>query len=73
MTPYIDTAERIKIIGARIRRGQDTYAGRKDAWHEMGEVFGRYSTFDEISRAAKAHFKVFKAQLHDAIGRPIDA
>lgn len=73
MTPNIDLAERLHIIAANINRGQDTYAGRLDAWHALGAVSGTFQTFEEISLAAKARFFVFKAQSHDPIGRPIDA
>ena len=59
----IDIAERQKIIGARIREGRDTYGGRQDAWHLMGNVIGRFSTLAEITPAAQLDFNVVKLQL----------
>jgi len=40
MTPNIDIAERLKVIGARIAAGKDTYGGAADAWHLLGQVIG---------------------------------
>ena len=63
MTPNIDVAERMKIIAARINAGQDSYAGRLDAWHQLGEVMGTFATWKELLVAAKADFQVVKKQL----------
>ena len=59
----IDIAERQKIIGQRIREGRDTYAGRLDAWHTLGNVTGKFSTWKEILAAAGQAFQVVKLQL----------
>ena len=69
----IDVAEQTTIIPARIQRGQDTYAGRLDAWHMLGIVTGTFQTWREMVEAAKADFYVFKSQLQDGLGRPVDA
>ncbi len=69
--PNIDLAERIKIIGARIREGRDTYAGRQDAWHTLGDVIGKFATRKEILDAAKLSFPVVKLQL-EFQGAPVD-
>jgi phage/plasmid-like protein (TIGR03299 family) len=73
MTPSIDIAERQGLISARIQSGQDTYAGRLDGWHRLGNVFGRFSTMDEITKAAGLDFDVFLSQLRDGLGRPVEA
>lgn len=62
-TPNIDFAEKIKIIGARIREGRDTYAGRLDAWHQLGNVKGTFQTWKDILAAAGQNFEVVKQQL----------
>lgn len=72
MTPNIDTAERMKIIAARMNAGQDTYAGRQDAWHQLGIVTGKYNTWRELLQAAGANFEVIKKQL-SFHGRPVAA
>lgn len=59
----IDQAERLKVIGARIREGRDTYAGRLDAWHALGSVTGKFNTWRELYEAAGAAFQVMKFQL----------
>src|SRR5580704_9238927 len=71
-TPNIDQMERMKIIAARINAGRDTYAGRLDAWHSLGNVSGKFQTLAEISAAAQADFPVAKMQL-DFQGKPIDS
>ena len=68
----IDQAERLKIIGARIREGRDTYAGRQDAWHALGSVTGKFNTWKEILEAAGQSFQVVKFQL-DFQGVPVEA
>ncbi len=69
----IDVAERMYVIAERMGRGQDTYAGRLDGWHKLGEVSGKFQTWREMTAAAKADFHVFKSQLKDGLGRPVDA
>lgn len=69
----VDVAERMYVIAQRMGRGQDTYAGRLDGWHKLGEVSGKFQTWREMVAAAKADFHVFKSQLHDGLGRPVDA
>ncbi len=73
LEPNIDVAERMKVIAERMGRGQDTYAGRLDGWHKLGEVSGQFQTWREMLAAAKADFHVFKSQLHDGLGRPVSA
>jgi phage/plasmid-like protein (TIGR03299 family) len=51
----------------------DSYIGRQSAWHELGEVTGHYMTWNEITAKGKLDFDVFKSQLHDGLGRPVDA
>lgn len=68
----IDLAERMKIIAARINEGRDSYAGRLDAWHSLGNVSGEFQTWRAILAAAKADFPVLKAQL-EFQGQPVDA
>ena len=63
MTPNVDVAERMKVIAARINAGQDTYAGRLDAWHSLGVVSGEFQTWRDMVVAAKADFEVVKKQL----------
>ena len=72
MSVQVDLAERIKIIGARIREGRDTYAGRQDAWHQLGNVQGKYTSWREILAAAGQDFEVSKMQLN-FMGAEIDA
>ena len=66
MTPNIDQAERFKIISQRINRGQDSYAGRQDAWHKLGAVSGEFQTWREMIKVAGADFHVVKRQLQFA-------
>lgn len=70
--PAIDLAERMKIIAARINAGRDSYAGRLDAWHNLGQVSGEFQTWKEMLAAAKAAFPVLKLQL-EFRGQPVDA
>jgi phage/plasmid-like protein (TIGR03299 family) len=72
MTPTIDQLERQKLIAARINSGKDTYAGRLDAWHDLGNVSGTFRTGKEILAAAGANFPVVKQQLQ-FFGKPVDA
>lgn len=72
MTPNIDAAERMKIIAARMNAGMDTYAGRLDAWHRLGEVTGKFTTWKEMLTKAHANFEVIKKQL-EWFGVKVDA
>jgi len=72
MTPTIDQAERVKVIAARMNRGQDTYAGRVDGWHKLGQVFGVFTTWKDMIVAAKADYQVVKKQL-EWKGKLVDA
>lgn len=49
------------------------YAGREAAWHKLGVVTGKFVTWNEALADAKLDFVVFKSQLHDGLGRPVDA
>lgn len=73
MSILIDAAERQGLIRSLMERGIDTYAGRESAWHQMGEVVGKFTTWEELYTRAKADFMVFKSQLHDGLGRPVEA
>jgi phage/plasmid-like protein (TIGR03299 family) len=72
MTPRIDVAERMKIIGARFASGKDTWAGRTDAWHSMGNVTGKYMTWKEALNAGGGNYEVVKKQL-EWKGKLVDA
>jgi phage/plasmid-like protein (TIGR03299 family) len=71
-SPKIDLAERIKIIGQRINEGRDSYAGRLDAWHSLGNVSGTFRTWKEMLDVAKAAYPVVKLQL-EFQGQPINS
>lgn len=73
MTMNIDAAERQYLINQYMTEGRDTYAGRLDAWHKLGEVSGNFRTWKEMLSAAKADFEVFKSQLKDSLGRDANA
>ena len=51
----------------------NTYVGRQAAWHALGTVTGKYQTTDELLNDAGFQFVVFKSQLRDGLGRPVDA
>jgi len=68
----IDQAEKMKIIAARINEGRDTYAGRLDAWHRLGNATGKFETLKAMFAAAKLAFRVGKFQL-DFQGVPVDS
>lgn len=72
MTPSIDQAERLGIISGRINRGQDSYAGRLDAWHLLGNVSGEFQRFRDMLAPGGADFEVFKDQLEYA-GKMVQA
>src|ERR1035437_5560647 len=63
MAQVIDAHEQRILIPALMQRGQDSYAGRLDAWHQMGNVSGKFETLDAITVAATANFEVLKKQL----------
>lgn len=50
-----------------------TYIGRQSAWHELGTVTGEYQTWKQILAHGGLDFEVFKSQLHDGLGRAVDA
>jgi hypothetical protein len=51
----------------------NTYIGRQAAWHKLGTVTERYMTTDELLANKGFQYMVFKSQLHDGLGRPVDA
>lgn len=51
----------------------NTYIGRQAAWHALGTVTGKYQTTDELLGDKGFRYVVFKSQLHDGLGRPVDA
>jgi phage/plasmid-like protein (TIGR03299 family) len=51
----------------------NTYIGRQAAWHSLGQVTGRYMTWQEILAAGGLDFDVFKSQLKDSLNRPVEA
>ena len=69
----IDVHERLVKTVAELVAGTTTFAGRKDAWHKLGIVTGVFMTWRALLAAAHADFNVFKSQLRDGLGRPVDA
>lgn len=51
----------------------NTYIGRQAAWHTLGTVTGKYQTTDELLKDPGFQYVVFKSQLHDGLGRKVDA
>jgi len=51
----------------------NTYRGRQSAWHQLGTVTGKYDTTDDLLNDPGFQFVVFKSQLRDGLGRPVDA
>lgn len=51
----------------------NTYVGRQAAWHTLGSVTGKYQTTDELLNDPGFQYVVFKSQLRDGLGRPVDA
>jgi phage/plasmid-like protein (TIGR03299 family) len=51
----------------------NAYIGREAAWHKLGQVTGHYMTWAEILANGGLDFQVFKSQLHDGLGRAVDA
>lgn len=53
--------------------GSSAYIGRMPAWHQLGTVTGRYMTKEELLSDPSLAYVIFKSQLHDGLGRPVDA
>jgi phage/plasmid-like protein (TIGR03299 family) len=51
----------------------NTYIGRQSAWHNLGIVTGRFMTSAELLAHEGFQYSVFKSQLHDGLGRPVEA
>lgn len=51
----------------------ETYIGRESAWHGLGTVVGVFSTWAQILAHGGLDFHVFKSQLRDGLGRPVNA
>jgi phage/plasmid-like protein (TIGR03299 family) len=51
----------------------NTYRGRQAAWHTLGTVTGMYETTDQLLADPGFQYIVFKSQLRDGLGRPVDA
>lgn len=49
------------------------YAGRRDAWHQLGKVLGKHFNWSDLERENILQFDVFKSQLRDGLGRPVEA
>ncbi len=71
-TLNIDLAERMKIISQRINSGRDTLGAAADAWHALGNITGKYMTWEEAAKAGGADFQVIKEQL-EYMGVPVSA
>ena len=50
-----------------------TYIGREAAWHHLGTVTGKYSTWADILAHGGLDFDVFKSQLRDGRGELVPA
>jgi hypothetical protein len=48
----------------------NAYIGREAAWHRLGIVTGHHMTWAEVRGL---DYVVFKSQLHDGLGRPVNA
>ena len=55
------------------RDGSHAYIGRQSAWHALGTVTGKYQTTAELLADETFKFDLFKSQLHDGLGRTVDA
>jgi phage/plasmid-like protein (TIGR03299 family) len=51
----------------------NTYVGKDAAWHKLGTVTGKYQTTEELLADPGFQYVVFKSQLRDGLGRPIEA
>lgn len=49
------------------------YIGRQAAWHNLGTVTGQYMTADQLLADKAFQYTVFKSQLRDGLGRPVNA
>lgn len=50
-----------------------TYRGRIPAWHGLGTVTSVHETTEQLLADPGFQYVVFKSQLHDGLGRPVDA
>ncbi len=48
------------------------YVGRQAAWHKLGTVTGRHMNWAEVQQHG-LDYVVFKSQLHDGLGRAVNA
>jgi hypothetical protein len=51
----------------------NAYIGREAAWHRLGIVTGHHLTWREVQADGGLDYVVFKSQLHDGLGRPVNA
>lgn len=51
----------------------NTYIGRSAAWHKLGTVTGSYQTTEQLLSDPGFQYDVFKSQLHDGLGRTVEA
>lgn len=51
----------------------NTYVGRESAWHKLGLVTGQFATSEELLANEGFQYDVFKSQLRDGLGRPVEA
>jgi hypothetical protein len=51
----------------------NAYIGREAAWHRLGVVTGHHMTWAEVQTNGGLDYVVFKSQLHDGLGRPVNA
>ena len=51
----------------------NAYIGRQAAWHKLGTVTGKYQTTEELLSDPAFAYDVFKSQLRDGLGRPVNA
>jgi phage/plasmid-like protein (TIGR03299 family) len=51
----------------------NTYIGRQSAWHKLGTTTEKYFSWKEALEHGGLDFDVFKSQLHDGLGRTVDA
>jgi phage/plasmid-like protein (TIGR03299 family) len=52
-----------------------SYVGRVAAWHKLGTVTDHHMTWEEVATSNNnaLRFQVFKSQLRDGLGRPVNA
>jgi phage/plasmid-like protein (TIGR03299 family) len=51
----------------------NAYIGREAAWHRLGIVTGHHMTWAEVQANGGLDYVVFKSQLHDGLGRSVNA